>query len=235
MENIFKFHGMLKLIVSDRDPVFMSRFWREYFQLQWVQLKPPPPTTREQMVKPRLLINASDATCIVWKEINLRNGHTGCHLRMMKLTTQEAIVRIFKEHLHNAQHIMKVQADKKRGEREFAVGDLVFVKLRSYKQTSLKSHSVHKLTPKFFGPFKVLQHVILEPEVVLDRCLVKRNTQPTNEVLVKCYNAPSKESSWENLYDLQPDFPTSVLEDKDVFGGGNLQPTKNKKQERRNK
>ncbi|KAL0413593.1 UNVERIFIED_CONTAM: hypothetical protein Sradi_1561000 [Sesamum radiatum] len=66
---------------------------------------------------------------------------------------------MLKEHLQNAQHRMKVQADKKRSKREFAVGDLVFVKLCPYKQTSLKSHSVHKLMSRFFVPFKVLQRI----------------------------------------------------------------------------
>lgn len=166
------------------------------------------------------------------------------------LQHREATVRILKEHLHNAQHRMKIQADKKRSEREFVVGDLVFVKLRPYKQTSLKPHSFHKLTPRFFGSFKVLQrigavayrlelpegtrihpvfhvsqlkkktgsssctpylpttvtahgHVILEPEAILDRRLVKRNNRPVTQVLVKWYNAPLEESSWEKLYEPQ--------------------------------
>ncbi|KAL0440343.1 UNVERIFIED_CONTAM: Transposon Ty3-G Gag-Pol polyprotein [Sesamum latifolium] len=40
IEKIFKLNGMPKSLVNHRDPVFMSRFWREYFQLQGVQLKP---------------------------------------------------------------------------------------------------------------------------------------------------------------------------------------------------
>ncbi|KAL0404023.1 UNVERIFIED_CONTAM: hypothetical protein Sradi_2043100 [Sesamum radiatum] len=67
------------------------------------------------------------------------------------LQHREATVRILKEHLHNAQHKMKVQVDKKRSEREFEVGELVFVKLRPYKHTSLKSHNIHKLTPRSLG------------------------------------------------------------------------------------
>ncbi|KAL0433090.1 UNVERIFIED_CONTAM: hypothetical protein Slati_2643300 [Sesamum latifolium] len=66
---------------------------------------------------------------------------------------------MLKEHLHNAQHRMKVQLDKKTSEREFAVGDLVFVKLRPYKQMSLRPYSVHKLMPRFFRPFKVSQRI----------------------------------------------------------------------------
>lgn len=38
MENIFKLHGMLEDIVSDRDPVFTSKLWQELFFMHGVTL-----------------------------------------------------------------------------------------------------------------------------------------------------------------------------------------------------
>ena len=35
----FKLHGMLNTIVSDRNPIFTSNFWRELFNLQGVRLQ----------------------------------------------------------------------------------------------------------------------------------------------------------------------------------------------------
>ena len=38
-DNIFKLHGLRKTIVSDRDKVFVSTFWRELFALQGTKLQ----------------------------------------------------------------------------------------------------------------------------------------------------------------------------------------------------
>jgi hypothetical protein len=54
---------------------------------------------------------------------------------------------------------MKVQADKHRSDREFQVGDLVYLKVQPYVHMSLAPRSCQKLAFCFFGPFKVLQRV----------------------------------------------------------------------------
>jgi hypothetical protein len=54
---------------------------------------------------------------------------------------------------------MKSQAAKGRSEREFAVGDMVYLKLQPYIQTSVAVKPNHKLAYRFFGPFRVLQRV----------------------------------------------------------------------------
>ncbi|OIT33587.1 hypothetical protein A4A49_53023 [Nicotiana attenuata] len=54
---------------------------------------------------------------------------------------------------------MKALADKMRSFREFAVGDMVFVRLQPYIQMSLKGHSYHKLSPKHFASFRVLKRI----------------------------------------------------------------------------
>ena len=38
MDNVFKLHGLPLTIVSDRDPVFTSNFWREMFKLCGIDL-----------------------------------------------------------------------------------------------------------------------------------------------------------------------------------------------------
>jgi hypothetical protein len=54
---------------------------------------------------------------------------------------------------------MKAQADKHRSEREFAVGDRVFLKLQPYLQSSVAPRANHKLAFKFYGPFEILERI----------------------------------------------------------------------------
>ncbi|GMI80187.1 hypothetical protein HRI_001688000 [Hibiscus trionum] len=54
---------------------------------------------------------------------------------------------------------MKQQADKKRTECEFAIGDWVYLKLQPYRQQSVKQRSCQKLVPKRFGPFFIIARV----------------------------------------------------------------------------
>ena len=41
-------------------------------------------------------------------------------------------------------------------ERSFEVGDLVYLKLQPYRQSSLKEKGKEKLKPRFYGPYRVV-------------------------------------------------------------------------------
>jgi hypothetical protein len=61
--------------------------------------------------------------------------------------------------LQAAQNQQKVYADRHRVERSFEVGDLVFLRLQPYRQSSLKRSGAEKLKPKFYGPYKVIRRI----------------------------------------------------------------------------
>ena len=72
---------------------------------------------------------------------------------------REWTLETLKDNLAMAQNRMKKQDDQHRSEHSFAVGDLVFLWIQPYKQTSLKVQGHQKLTPKFYGPYQILQRI----------------------------------------------------------------------------
>jgi hypothetical protein len=73
---------------------------------------------------------------------------------------QQEVLKLLKDNLVMAQNRMKQQAYQHHSEREFEVGDWVFVRLQPYKQMSLKQKKKdNKLAPRYYGPYKVLQRI----------------------------------------------------------------------------
>ena len=50
-------------------------------------------------------------------------------------------------------------ADRGRVEREFEVGDLVYLRLQPYQQSTLKQKGAEKLKPRFYGPYRVIRRI----------------------------------------------------------------------------
>lgn len=69
------------------------------------------------------------------------------------------MLRLLQQHLERVRARMKHQADKKRSDRVFQVGDSVYLKLQPYIQSLVAPRAHHKLFFKFYGPFKVLERV----------------------------------------------------------------------------
>ena len=57
------------------------------------------------------------------------------------------------------QNQQNLYADRHRIERSFEVGDLVYLRLQPYMQSSLKKKGAEKLKPHFYGPYKVVWKV----------------------------------------------------------------------------
>lgn len=72
---------------------------------------------------------------------------------------KELMLERLKANLHTAQERMKYFADRKRSERQFQVGDMVYLKMQPYRQTAFGLRGSLKLRSKFYGPFRVLQRI----------------------------------------------------------------------------
>ena len=65
----------------------------------------------------------------------------------------QQILRALKDNRQTTQNRQKLYADRQRIERSFEVGDMVYLRLQLYMQSTLKQKGVEKLKPRFYGPY----------------------------------------------------------------------------------
>ncbi|KAG6421606.1 hypothetical protein SASPL_118163 [Salvia splendens] len=71
------------------------------------------------------------------------------------LRSRDEVLELLRHHLRRAQDRMTASANRKRRDVEFAVGDMVYVRFRPHRQSTLFSSRNRKLAPRFFGPFRI--------------------------------------------------------------------------------
>ena len=86
-------------------------------------------------------------------------GESKVNVVDQSLNAREAAIKMIKFYLHWAQNMMKQQADRNCSDRSFKVGDLVYVKLQPYRQTTIANRQCLKLSTRYFGPYAVLAKV----------------------------------------------------------------------------
>jgi hypothetical protein len=170
LDNIYRLHGMPTHIISDRDRIFTSAFWRELFRLAQTTLSMSSayhPQTDGQTERVnqcletylRCFIHSCPRQWLKWiplaefwyntslhSSINrtpfeVLYGHPPRHFGISATAVSSApdvealisaratMLASVRQHLHRAQQRMKMQADKRRSERTFSVGDYVYLKL----------------------------------------------------------------------------------------------------------
>ncbi|KAJ6862569.1 hypothetical protein NC652_039425 [Populus alba x Populus x berolinensis] len=120
------------------------------------------------------------------------------------LTQREDMFKLIKTNPLQSQNKMTQQANKKRSERMFSEGDLVYLKLQPYRQQSFD-------LPVF------LEKPLLHPQKIIKRRMVKRGNTATTQYLVLWKNLPLTEATWEDAEEFSRRFPQSHLEDKQLF------------------
>lgn len=197
LDNVFKLHGCPNSIVNDRDSVFTSTFWKEFFVLQGVELKMTsayhPQGDGQTEVVNRCLETYLRCMCHgkpemwskwltlaeYWYNTNYHSssrmtpfeivygqappthlpylpGESKVAVVARSLQERENMLLFLKFHLMRAQHRMKQFVDQYRTERNFDIGDFVYVKLQPYRQHSVVLRNTQKLAPKYYGPYKIL-------------------------------------------------------------------------------
>ncbi|CAL9012351.1 unnamed protein product, partial [Prunus brigantina] len=144
------------------------------------------------------------------------HGPNFVHAVDTALIDRDQLLNILKSNIQMAQNRMKVYADKHRTERHFQVGDYVYLRLQSYRQHSVMFRQNHKLSPRFYGPYKIAARLgttssastqlppmsssgaqTWEPEAILERGLFKHRNAPLTKWLIKWKGYPASDATWE--------------------------------------
>lgn len=200
MDNVFKLHGFLEALISDRDRVFTSHVWQQLVKLTKTELRMStsyhpqsdgqtkrvnqcleaylrcfvhacPNRWKQWLSLAKFWYNSSYHTTFNATPFEILYGQHPRHLGIdivdsyamldleVWLKERGVMVKLLQQQLLRAQQRQKAQADKHRSERSFDVGDLVYLKLQSYVQTSIATRASHKLSFRYFGPYQVLAKI----------------------------------------------------------------------------
>jgi len=69
------------------------------------------------------------------------------------------ILRSLKDNMRTTKNKQKIYANWGCTERQFEVGDLVYLRFQPYKQSTLKQKGAEKVKPRFYGPYRVTRRV----------------------------------------------------------------------------
>jgi hypothetical protein len=76
-----------------------------------------------------------------------------------ELVRRDQVLTELKEHIKAAQVRMKKYYDLGHRDKEYKVGEWVYVRLFPYRQTSVTLRRDSKLAPRYYGPFQILQRI----------------------------------------------------------------------------
>ncbi|GJX62556.1 putative reverse transcriptase domain-containing protein [Tanacetum coccineum] len=164
-------HGILVLIICDRDPRFASNFWRSLQKALGTNLDMSTayhPETDGKAKGPFKILSYYASIKVAPFEAfygrKCRSPVCWAEVGQVKLTTPdlvrettEKIIQI-KQRMQTARDRQKSYADKKRKPMDFQVGDKVMLKVSPWKGV-VRFGKRGKLNPRYVGPFKVLEKV----------------------------------------------------------------------------
>ncbi|GJY52718.1 putative reverse transcriptase domain-containing protein [Tanacetum coccineum] len=145
-------HGVPTSIISDRDSLFTSRFWKSLQEAMGTQLDMSTayhPETDGQSERTIQTMEDMLRACVI--DFGQLTGP-----EMIRETT-EKIVQI-KNRLLTARSRQKSYADVRRKPMEFQVGDMVMLKVSPWKGV-IRFGKRGKLSPRYIGPFKIIERI----------------------------------------------------------------------------
>ena len=158
------------------------------------------------MVSYEALYRRKYRTLICWDEVRERKLND---VELIEVISEK--IQIIQERLKTAQNRQKSYADIRRGELEFEVGDMVFLKVTPWKGV-IQFQKRGKLNPRYIGTFRVLERI----RPIVYRLKLPRDLERIHDVfqvsMLRKYNfdsshvleAPTVELNEDLSFEVQP-------------------------------
>ncbi|XP_026459106.1 uncharacterized protein LOC113359736 [Papaver somniferum] len=153
-------------------------------------------------------------------------GTTFLHDVDLNLKARDHTLKLLKSHLHDAQARMKAYFDAHHTEREFSIGDWVFLRLQPYRQRTVTNQSFSKLSPRFYGPLRVIEKI--GPVAYKLELPAESRIHPVfhvSQLKLKLGSANSVQQVLPSIIDYDKWEPKAVL-DRQMFKKGSYAGTK---------
>ncbi|CAJ2675282.1 unnamed protein product [Trifolium pratense] len=112
------------------------------------------------------------------------------------------------------------KANAHRRDFSFAVGDLVLVRLQPYRQSSVRQHKHHKLSKRYYGPYRVIERI--GPVAYKLQLPSESRIHPVFHIAVLkpfrgSNNPPLSDLPSESLNNQPVDQPSAILERRTIL------------------
>lgn len=124
-----------------------------------------------------------------------------------QMVERNALLEELKDNLQAAQNRMKASADTHRREVNFQPGDFVYLKLQPYRFVSLSKKVNAKLSPRFYGPYEVVQRI---------GAVAYKLTLPPSAKIHPVFHVSQLKKSLHSTVPVQP-LPEFLTEDLELF------------------
>ncbi|GJW00651.1 ribonuclease H-like domain-containing protein [Tanacetum coccineum] len=221
LHEIYRLHGLPNSIVTDRDPLFLSRFWKELFaqlgtRLVYSSAYHPQNDGQTKVVNSQP--NDTNLKSIYGRTVkaihDYNPGSSTTASIDATLAEHSRITSLLKNSLELAQKKMATQANKHRIDKHFDVA-----RIHSVFHVSLLRDCIGDHQPSVEVPLWHTDHLhISTPEVVLDRKTTQMNKV---KVLIKWLGHDISEATWEDEEQIRfqfPEFPLNSRRGKDQAG-----------------